>query len=114
MKTVLITLVMWAKLTTWGVEDDGTVNHLLETATGPNPQMHLSFSAEDALPIMPNVWTKIVIRPRWKECQEGFGVDDFNTGTVIIPVSRRSYICNVNKLEINGEIFTTNDPVKLK
>jgi hypothetical protein len=111
METVVITMMLWVRLTAWGVETDDTVNHLLETATGPNPQISMSFSSVKPLPVKENTWFQIIIRPNWMECARSFGIDDLDTGVTILWIPRRAFICNVDKLEINNEVFVTNQPL---
>ena len=45
-----VVLVLWLKNTTFGIEDDGRVNHLLETSHTSEGKYSISFTYKELLP----------------------------------------------------------------
>ena len=97
---VKVTVVMWVKLVAWGVEDEGTINHLLEGRDIRYHNYSLSYSSSEALPVKPHTWFKIKFSG---ECQKNFALDPTPKGmegAFPFGVPRRHSICNVDKIGI--------------
>lgn len=105
MEWIPVKLFLVVQLTTWGVETDGTVNHLLETQRSSQTQYSVSISTNKPLPIKENFWYEIVVEG---ECSKLYAMnpDDDNKprhgdwGTW-----SRAWICNANRIKLNNEIY---------
>lgn len=95
MSLVSVKIVLWLQLTHWGIESDGTVNHLLETSNPRTTEYAISISTEKPLPIKPKQWFKAEITG---ECSLGLILHN--------DVPARAYLCNANTIRIDDEVFT--------
>ena len=90
-------LVLWLQLTAYGVEKDGTVNHLLETEHKRNTQYSISISRPRPFyPEIKAMHTWFLARVKM-ECQLVWGVDEHKGMPYGAP--RRKYICNADTME---------------
>lgn len=91
------TLVLWLQLTVYGVEKDGTVNHLLETEHKRNTQYSISISRPKPLyPEIKAMHTWFLARVTMS-CMMVYGVDE-HPG-MPYGASRKKYICNAETIE---------------
>ena len=89
-----ITLVLWLQLTVWGIESDGTVNHLLETMNPRAREYAISISTPGPLPVKPHTWFQAKLE---MECDLAWTLHNDNLA--------RAYICNANKIFVNGKVY---------
>lgn len=105
MDWIPVKLALILQLTAWGMEKDGTVNHLLETQRGTQPTYSISISTKKPLPIEPYLYYEYMVEG---ECSKVWTMnpDDDNKprhgdwGT-----SSRAWICNANRIKLNNEIY---------
>ena len=93
----MIEMVLLLQLTIYGVEKDGTVNHLLETEHKRSRQYSISISRPR--PLYPEIkamntwfWAKVKM-----DCQLVWGIDEHKG--MPYGASRRKYICNAETIE---------------
>lgn len=105
MEWLPVKIVLWVQLTAWGVESDGTVNHLLETPRNEMNQYSVSISLDEPLPIKEKHWYRIVMEGECSKVWTMLPDDDNKPRHFDWGSSSRAWICNANRININNEMF---------
>ena len=104
MKTTLVGVWMVLQFTTFGQEDDGTINYLFESNNPRKVEYAVAFSTPKVLPLDLNAFVPMKL---WMTCTPSWTLDgDENKprhGDWGSP--RRAFHCNADKIRIGHETF---------